>query len=72
MSSLVYTEVQKVLDSDLFSKEENAENYFSYQFEKLLTDRGLKKETLTVEELRESVADLLQDVLLQLKNEFEK
>lgn len=72
MSSLIYTEVQNFLDPQNLRNEGTAENYFSQQFEKLLNEQGINKEAISLEQLREMVANLLQDVLVELKEELKK
>lgn len=67
MSSLVYTKVQNFLDPQNLREEGSAENYFSQQFELLLKKHNLDIDTLNTDQLREVVASLLQDVLLELK-----
>lgn len=67
MKSMIYSEVVET-----FKTSEPTENYFTEQFNTLLNQQGLDSNNLDIDQLRTAVASLLQDVLLDLKNECEK
>lgn len=62
------------MDDNLFEKIVKStglpEELVTQDFLKKITDRGFEKSTLTIDQIRDVLADYLQDVILQARDEY--
>lgn len=62
------------MDDNLFEKVVQGtglpEELVSQDFLKVITDKGYEKNSLTLDQLRDALADYLQEVILQARDEY--
>ena len=62
------------MDDNLFEKVVQGtglpEELVSQDFLKVITDKGYEKNSLTLDQLRDALADYMQEVILQARDEY--